>query len=653
MDGKTLDIRQQNIEKLKSIFPEIFSEDKVDLKRLEKLIGEDYLAEKNHYELSWMGKADARYEIKQQSQATLNLEDIYIHDSLKEEYKNKNIENVFIEGENLEVLKVLQRSYFNKVKMIYIDPPYNTGNDSFVYPDNYADRKDEYEIDSGKRDENGNLNKLDAFKAHTKENGQYHSKWLSMMYPRLYLARNLLKEDGVIFISIDDNEVANLRILCDEIFGEENFESYIIPIVNPGGRDYNQIAVTNEYILAYKKTEKNQLLEISKEINFKYNDSKGGYDVRELRNRNPKFNRLNRPNLFYPFYINPLELNNDGYCNVSINKDEKYHIEVLPYNSLGEESVWRWGTKKAKENIILNNFDKTQLLAKQKKDGNWNIYEKSRKSTTKVKSVWSETEMRTENGTREIRELLKKSYFTHPKPNALIKKCLKISTVNSDLILDFFAGSGTTAQAVMELNKEDGGNRKFILVQIPEPLDKKTEAYKAGYNTIADICKERIKKSIDKIINEDEKTNQSKIDFDENKSEQLLAFKHFKLNDSNFLKWNNNVKSVEDLQKQILLHAEPSPIISSDINKIYELLLQQGDTLTEKIEEKIIDNQTIYIVSGSTIFFFKNYSEKLLEFFTEYRPIRVICLDECFEDSQELTNFELQLKELKIDVKVV
>lgn len=641
MDGKTLDIRQQNIEKLKSIFPDIFSEDKVDLKRLEALIGEDYLAEKNHYELSWMGKSDARYEIKQQSQATLNLEDIYIPDSLKEEYKDKNIENVFIEGENLEVLKVLQRSYFNKVKMIYIDPPYNTGNDSFVYPDNYADRKDEYEIDSGKRDENGNLNKLDAFKAHTKENGQYHSKWLSMMYPRLYLARNLLKEDGVIFISIDENEVANLKLLCDEIFGEENFICNFIWKKRSGGGYTNTLINTNqEYVICYSKSQKIIIYDKIKSEDsilkqYPLEDKISKYKRRDLRKSGAGDRRDDRPTLFYPINCP------DGTI-------------LYPKKNNGEDGRWTVSINKYK---TLLNENEIEFI---KKDNQWKVYYKERLvgENGEKKKEKHETLLNLKDnnsiGSGEIEILFgDKNFFSFPKSYKLIKHFISIGTSNNDLILDFFAGSGTTAQAVMELNKEDGGNRKYILVQIPEPLDKKTEAYKAGYNTIADICKERIKKSIDKIINEDEKINQSKIDFDENKSEQTLAFKHFKLNDSNFLKWNNNVKSVEDLQKQILLHSEPSPIISSDINKIYELLLQQGDTLTEKIEEKTIDNQTIYIVSGSTIFFFKNYSEKLLEFLTEYRPVKVICLDECFVDSQELTNFELQLKELNIDVKVV
>lgn len=625
MDGKSLDIRQQNIEKLKSIFPDIFSEDKVDLKRLEALIGEEYLAEKNHYELSWMGKADARYEIKKQSNATLNLEDVYIPETLKEEYKDKNIENVFIEGENLEVLKVLQRSYFNKVKMIYIDPPYNTGNDSFVYPDNYTDSKEDYEIDSGIRDEKGNLNKLDAFKAHTKENGQYHSKWLSMMYPRLYLARNLLKEDGVIFISIDDNEVANLRLLCDEIFGEDNFvESFVWRRRKTQANLSNFTAPVHDYIICYSKNKENlniNKIPYSKEFIKKTfqnpdNDPKGVYQTGPLA----------RP----------------------ANSSNKEYELTLPN---GRKITAKWSCSQETFNRYVQ---ENRLVIPRNGEGMPRVKIYLSELPGQIPNSWLDNLASNDDASREIENLFgTNAYFSFPKPIGLINHFIQIGSNANDLILDFFAGSGTTAQSVMELNKEDGGNRKFILVQLPEPLDKKTEAYKAGYNTIADICKERIKKSIDKIIKEDEKSNQAKFDFEENKSEQLLAFKHFKLNDSNFLKWNNNVNNVEDLQKQILIHSEPNPIKSSDVNKIYELLLQQGDTLTEQIEEKLIDGQIIYIVSKSTILFFNKYSEKILEFLTNYRPIKVICLDECFEDSQALTNFELQLKELKIDVKVV
>jgi len=331
-----------------------------------------------------------------------------------------------------------------------------------------------------------------------------HNGWLAFMYPRLLLARDLLSKDGVIFISIDDNEQANLKLLCDEIFGEENFEANVIPIVNPGGRDYKQVAITNEYILAYSKSELSEFNELPKEADFQFKDSKGGYNLRELRNRNPKFHSGNRPNLFYPFYVNPES--SDKYCSVSLTKDEKHTIEVKPYNSVGKESVWRWGKEKSEKNNVVNNLDLTQIVAKQKADGNWNIYEKNRRDTTKAKSVWDETEMRTENGTRSFRELFDESYFDHPKSIDLVKRCIYMGCSEGEIVLDFFAGSGTTGHAVMQLNAEDGGNRKFILCQIDEPIKADKPAYKFCIENnlppvISSITIERLKRAGEKIKN--------------------------------------------------------------------------------------------------------------------------------------------------------
>jgi adenine specific DNA methylase Mod len=411
-----------------------------------------------HYALTWVGKTEAKKIAQTPSMGTLR--------PCPEDSKNwDTTQNLYIEGDNLEVLKLLQKSYHKKVKMVYIDPPYNTRN-KFVYNDNFRN----------------------------------HSNWLNMMYPRIELARNLLRDDGMIFISIDDNEVHNLRLLCDEIFGEKNFVGQIMTIANPGGRDYNQIAVTHEYLLVYKKTDSSELNEISKDITFKLEDNNGGYEIRELRNRNPKFNSLNRPNLFYPFYVNPNLQDKYGQCAVSLTKTENFIVEVKPYNSVGKESVWRWGRAKSNEHIVPSDPHKSQIVAKQKRDGGWNIYEKTRRTTTKIKSIWDETEMRTENGTRLVRLLFNETLFDHPKSLELIKRICEVGSNENDIILDFFSGSATTAHAVMKLNSEDDGNRKFICVQLPETTDEKSEAFKAGYKNICEIGKERIRRAGDKII---------------------------------------------------------------------------------------------------------------------------------------------------------
>lgn len=345
-------------------------------------------------------------------------------------------DGLLIKSDNYQALNTLKAKYNNKVKCIYIDPPYNTGNDGFIYTDGYN-----------------------------------HATWLTMMENRLIEARDKLADDGVIFISIDDKEQANLKLLCDKVFGVENFIAQIMIVVNPGGRDYNQIAVTHEYLLVYSASDNIELNEIEKKVEFNLTDNNGGFELRDLRNRNPKFHSGNRPNLFYPIYINPNLLDSYGNAAISLEKTDEYYIEVKPYNSIGSESVWRWGTNKISKNIVLGLPNISNVVAKNKTDGGWIVSEKSRKSTTKVKSIWNETEMRTEEGTRLIRHFFGSSIFDHPKPCELLKKVIEIGATEEGCILDFFAGSGTTGHAVINLNREDGGQRKYTLVEMGSHFD--------------------------------------------------------------------------------------------------------------------------------------------------------------------------------------
>ena len=476
---------------LKEHYPSVIKDNEINLQELKTILGLPIDEKVNGYGLNFVGRnfARAKYAQKTEKELRLNTQ------------MSKNIDttqNLVLKGDNLDSLKILKNYYSGKIKCIYIDPPYNTESDEFVYPDKF--NKEELEVLGLANFSESDFARMDfIFKTKKSHNG-----WLAFMYPRLLLARDLLSKDGVIFISIDDNEQANLKLLCDEIFGEENFEANVIPIVNPGGRDYKQVAITNEYILAYSKSELSEFNELPKEADFQFKDSKGGYNLRELRNRNPKFHSGNRPNLFYPFYVNPES--SDKYCSVSLTKDEKHTIEVKPYNSVGKESVWRWGKEKSEKNNVVNNLDLTQIVAKQKADGNWNIYEKNRRDTTKAKSVWDETEMRTENGTRSFRELFDESYFDHPKSIDLVKRCIYMGCSEGEIVLDFFAGSGTTGHAVMQLNAEDGGNRKFILCQIDEPIKADKPAYKFCIENnlppvISSITIERLKRAGEKIKN--------------------------------------------------------------------------------------------------------------------------------------------------------
>jgi len=376
--------------------------------------------------------------------------------------------NILIEGDNYHALSVLNYTHHNKVDLIYIDPPYNTGNE-FTFNDYKVEKEDSYK----------------------------HSKWLSFMNKRLKLAKKLLSEKGVIFISIDDNEQAQLKILCDEIFGKDNFVAQIVVVSNRKGRHYLEIAVMHEYVLCYSKKLDILLNKLPKNIqDKKYEDKKGKYELWELRNRNPKFNRKNRPNLFYPVYVNESIHDEFMNCAVSLTKTDDYSIEVFPRNKEGLDGCWRWSKRKFLENITSNNPTSSELVARKRRDQGWNINQKSRSDSSHSKSVWDEKEVTTETGTIELRNLFSDSVFDHPKPVELIKKIIMLATKKNSIVLDFFAGSGTTGHAVLELNKEDDGNRKFILCTNNEN------------NICTDVCYPRL----DKVINGYKNLKKEKIE---------------------------------------------------------------------------------------------------------------------------------------------
>jgi adenine-specific DNA-methyltransferase len=380
----------------------------------------------------------------------------------------ENSENLLIEGDNLEALKALMPFYYGKVKCVYIDPPYNTGNEEWIY----NDRVNAPQIKSW-------LNKVVGMEG---EDLCRHDKWLCMMYPRLKLLQELLTDDGAIFVSIDDNEVHNLRIILDEIFGESNFQAQIVVQSNKRGHTYKQLAKTHEYVLCYSKTNKTKLYQLTgDEDHLPQQDKLGAFSSRELRNRNPKFGKFNRPNLYYPIYVNPKKKDENGYSPLSLEKSAEYSVEVLPFNSRNEESCWRWGAKKLKENVKNDSTD--IVYAKQKQTNEWRIFEKYRNASVSAKTIWDETEMITEQGTTQLRLMGLREKFPFPKPVGLISKIIQLMGDSDGIYLDSFAGSGTTGQAILELNKEDGGNRKFILVELEKEIAK-------------DVTSKRLKKVI-------------------------------------------------------------------------------------------------------------------------------------------------------------
>ena len=413
-------------------------------------------------------------------------------------------ENLILKGNNLLALHTLKSQFRGRVKLIYIDPPYNTGNDSFGYNDNFN-----------------------------------HSTWLTFMKNRLEIARQLLSDDGFIFISCDDNEQAYLKILCDEIFQSENFISQIIVQSNKRGQTYQEISKTHEYLLVYAKSDLSEIKELEKTNGFSIADDKGGYELRELRNRNPKFGRFNRPNLFYPIYVDPTKTDKDGLLPVSLEKSSKYSVAVLPLNSTGGESCWRWG----KDKLRANSGENTRIydvVAKLKTTSEFGIYEKYRKVTYKAKSIWLESEVISEQGTMELRQLGLSDEFTFPKPSYLIEKILQIGSNEDSIVLDFCAGSGTTAQAVLELNKQDTGKRNFILVEQLDYVEKVT----------VERAKKALEKDDDFIYCELMKYNEAfmeRIQVAKNNKELLKIWQE--MAEGSFMNWYVNPEMPEEAVK--------------------------------------------------------------------------------------------------------
>jgi adenine-specific DNA-methyltransferase len=632
LDGNSMNIVNENIEKLKEIFPEIFSENKIDFEKLQEELG-GFVDDKNErYNFTWNGKAESKKIALTPSTGTLR--------PCKEESKNfDTTQNLYIEGDNLEVLKLLQKSYHKKVKMIYIDPPYNTGKD-FVYKDNFKDNIKNYLEVTGQVDNEGN-----KLSTNSDTSGRYHSDWLNMMYPRLKLARNLLKEDGVIFISIDENETTNLKKICDEIFGEDNFLNEIVLENDSRARPYGSIATTHEYIIAYCKS-KEFIYEIlsNPDKEFKFYDNQGGFDLYELRNRNIAFNITNRPNLYYSFWVNSKNKDANGLYEISLDEKEGW-VEVYPQASQGIKTVWRWGKDKASENLNIVIFGKES-----NSDSGFQIVKKYREDTYTLNTVWSDKEIKTDKGTLETKALFNnKKYFDFPKPVEMIKRLLTVGSADTNVVLDFFSGSGTTAHSVMKLNSEDNGNRKYICVQLPEETDIKSEAYKAGYKNICEIGKERIRRAGDKILEENKDKDLSDLD---------IGFKVLKLDSSNIKTWDSDY---EDLEKNLLDSVDNIKEDRTNEDLLYEILLKYGLDLTLPIEELNINNKKVFNIGfGALIVCLEsdidtNTVEQIAELKKQYEEdygledMKVVFKDNGFKDAVVKTNSLQILKQHNIN----
>ena len=631
LDLGSMDIAARKLSELKILFPEAFTETRkddrtiveaIDFERLKAAFGEfsNILErQKERYGMVWPGKNECQKIIQQPSLATLKPD--------RDESVNfDETQNLFIEGDNLEVLKLLQKSYYGKVKMIYIDPPYNTGKD-FVYPDNYSETLETYLRYARLTNEKGR--KWESM-VNSKDSGRFHAQWLNMMYPRLYLARNLLDDDGVIFISIDDNEVSNLSALCDIVFGQENFLNQIVVENDSRARPYGSVATTHEYILVYAKNESfiyEELIDPHK--NFKNKDDEGGFDLYELRNRNIAFNINNRPNLYYPFYVNENVCDENSLYRISLSREDGWK-EVYPAKSQGVQTVWRWGQHKAQQNL------NSVLFAQEaENEYGYKIVKKYRERSVTLNSVWSGKDIKTDKGTLETKSIFdNRKVFDFPKPTALIKKLIAIASPEGSIMLDFFSGSCSSAHAILDFNKEDGGNRKFIMVQLPEPCPKSSEATKAGFNTIADIGKERIRR----VIKEIESEQEGMLDLDI-KPKQDLGFKVFKLDRSNFKVWDSDPKEdTKTIKKQIKLHIDHIDANASQEDILYELLLKAGFPLTTKIEKQRIADKDVFAIEDGALLICleKSLTPELIRAMADANPLQVICLDEGFEGNDQL-----------------
>ncbi len=594
-DLRSHDSAGDKIAELLRLFPEIRTEGgKLDFDRLKLALGETVDVGKERYGMNWPGKADCFKTIQAPSLGTLR--------PCPEESVNfDTTENLLIEGDNLEVLKLLQKSYLGKVKMIYIDPPYNTGND-FIYPDNYAESLQTYLEYTGQVDEAGT-----KFGTNTETDGRFHSKWMNMMYPRLYLARNLLREDGVIFISIDDCEVHKLRALMDELFGEDNFVAMMAwQKKDTPSNDAKSVSITHEYVVTYSRSETFQRLLLPRNDDQLANYKNPDNDPRGPWIRSTLIRKEFRDERCY------IVKNPQGRERVPP-PGTSWRVPPATYETLVKENRIWWGQDADGELPFKKKF-LTEV-----RDG-------------VVPVTWWDYEFAgsNRNAKVEIRQTFDGEVpFDTPKPSSLIARMLGLTTGNDvdDIVLDFFAGSGTTAHAVLELNKQDGGNRRFILVQLPEPTDRK------DFPTIADITKERVRRVIKKLNAEDA----GKLALDS--AGQDRGFRVFKLAESNFTTWDAQVAhEPKALQNQLDFHVDHIRDERTADDILYELLLKSGFPLTTPVEKQTLAGKTVHSVAGGALVICleRELTLELIRAIAEGKPERVVCLDEGFAGNDQL-----------------
>lgn len=641
LDLHTPDFVNENIEKIAALFPNCVTETaegkKIDFDLLQQELSHDIVeGNRERYRLEWPGKREAIVMANLPTTKTLRpvREDSVDFD---------NTENLYIEGDNLEVLKLLQESYFGKIKMIYIDPPYNTGKD-FVYKDNFAIDRETELFESGQIDEYNR-----RLVANPETSGRYHSDWLSMMYPRLKLARSLLTDDGVIFISIDDHEVHNLRKICDEIFGEDNFVAEIIWQKKTGSADAVNIATITEYILVYAKS-------IS---SLRLNQNANAHDENRYKYKDEYF--LERG----PFYFDNLDRGTLGYhesLDYPIPTPDGKETYANGRTEMHNDG-WRW--KWSKEKFlwgIENGFIQVQP-APSKKSG-WGVYYKiylnvdnegnKIKRTSPYKNIIQD--VLNTHGANEAKALFNRTgLFPNPKPTSLIKKLIVIASQSDSIILDFFSGSATTAHAVMQLNAEDGGNRKFIMVQLPELTDEKSEAYKAGYKNICEIGKERIRRAANKIKEEKPKKAEKEELFANGEDTQDYGFRVYRLDSSNMK--DVYYRPQDYKQETLAMFADNIKPDRTADDLLAQVMLDWGLPLSYKIDRTNINGKQVFRVAQDSLLacFDTGIDEAFIKAIAKEKPLRVVFRDSGFADDTAKINVRQLLQQLspETEMKVI
>ena len=623
LDMKSMDMTQDNIAKIKALFPsavtEVMGDDgkvklAIDFDCLKQELSDDLISEKaERYQMTWPDKSKAKVLANSRINATLRPD--------KEKSVDfDNTENLYIEGDNLDVLKLLRETYLGKVKMIYIDPPYNTGND-FVYEDDFTMSADDYAELSGQYDEQGNrlVKNLDS-------NGRFHTDWLNMIYPRLKVARDLLSDDGVIFVSIDDNEYDNLKKLCDEIFGSSNFVANIIWQKKTGASDALHIAIITENILVYAKSK--SYLKLAQ--NFEAHDSnRYRYKDEHYSTRGAfYYDSLDRGTLGYHESLDYPVTAPDGTLVFPNGRDRSFN----------DGWRWKWGKEKLAWGI-KNGF--IEVRENPSKANGWGVYYKIYENVDNDGNIVVRSspyknliqDVLNTHASAEAKELFGRTdYFSNPKPLNLIKHFVHLATNEGDIILDFFSGSGTTAHAVMQLNAEDGGNRKFVMVQLPEKCEGKSQAYKAGYMSICDIGQERIRRAGKKIKEEGGLTAQN-LD---------VGFRVLKLDSSNMQDvYYNPAAMTQDLLASTVdnVKADRTPL-----DLLFQVMLDLGVELSAKIEEHTISGKTYYTVNGNDIIacFDDNIDNDVIVAIAKQNPLYAVFKDKSFAtDSVGINNEQL------------